>query len=174
MILRLWNHKLNISMLTFDITVYLDFVLQDVLLRTWQEKHIPLLNIQWIASFFLNCSTVLCLDGKHDNLLPVVTGILQVSCVSPVLAAFSSPLTECIQEKILEHFSSGILRRMMAIDAAEYITHRGGSMRIVTHPTNEVEYFMVPTQAAPELSARSTFAMCEKGERVKTLMEKQV
>jgi len=94
-----WNHDRAVTMLTFDITGFFDTILHSYLLDTLRKFHIPIPVVKWVKSFLQGRKAAICLDGKHNELKEVRTGVPQGSCASPILAAyFTAPLGDSIKQ----------------------------------------------------------------------------
>jgi len=74
------------SLLTFDISGFFNNVSHPVLLNRLRELKLPLPIVKWVDSFLCDRRTIVCLDGRRDEMVEINTGVPQGSCVSPILA----------------------------------------------------------------------------------------
>src|SRR6266571_4879165 len=97
-----WNHGKVVTMLTFNITGFFDFIPHSHLLDTMRKLHIPIPIVRWTHSFLTDRKAAICLDGKCDKLKPITTGVPQGSCVSPILTAyFTSLMCKAVAEETM-------------------------------------------------------------------------
>ena len=80
------NRQMTSSLLTFDISGFFNNVSHPVLLNRLRELKVPLPIVKWVNSFLRDRRTVVCLDGRRDEMVEINTGVPQGSCVSPILA----------------------------------------------------------------------------------------
>ena len=80
------NRQMTSSMLTFDISGFFNNVSHPVLINRLRELRMPLPIVKWVDSFLRDRRTVVCLDGRRDEMVEINTGVPQGSCVSPILA----------------------------------------------------------------------------------------
>ena len=74
------------SLLTFDISGFFNNVSHPILLNRLCELKMPLPIVKWVDSFLCNHHTIICLDGRRDEMVEINTGVLQGSCILPILA----------------------------------------------------------------------------------------
>ena len=80
------NRQMTSSMLTFDISGFFNNMSHPVLINRLRELRIPLPTVKWVDSFLRDRRTVVCLDGRRDEMVDINTGVPQGSCVSPIRA----------------------------------------------------------------------------------------
>jgi ribonuclease HI len=101
-----WNHGRVASFLTFDITGFFNNVSHPVLLTELRKMGIPLRLVQWVRSFLSDRRTIMCVDGKRDEIKDIETGIPQGSCILPILAAcLTASLGSAVREATAEENS---------------------------------------------------------------------
>ena len=97
-----WNQNKVMSVLTFDIKGFFDFVNHQRLLTEIQSRWIPLEYLKWTANFLDNCKAAICVDGTRGDSKSVKNGIPQGSPVLPILVLFySAGLLEVFQNKAI-------------------------------------------------------------------------
>jgi len=67
----LWNYGLVISILTFDIKDYFNFVNYECLFNKMKKYYIFFKLVKWIANFLFNWETIIYLDGIWKEIKPI-------------------------------------------------------------------------------------------------------
>jgi hypothetical protein len=131
-----WNHGRVASFLMFDITSFFNNVSHPVLLTELRKMGIPLCLVQWVHLFLTDHRTIMCVDGKQDEIKDIEMGIPQGPCILPILAAcLMASLGSAVREATAEENSPPDITLEMQRDksitspTALYVDDRG----ILTH-----------------------------------------